>query len=117
MHTIVALKEIKTKAPKDDFINKMKMIWKENKVNTPMAENLNLNTYSVCDNIQRIVSFTQQNRILKDFHIGHLGMSRMKALVRGYVYYLKMDKDIENLLRPCRSCALTMKSSTVRCQP
>ena len=40
-------------------------------------------------------------KILKDFHTGHLGMSRMKALIRSYIYWPGMDKDIENMQKLC----------------
>ena len=42
---------------------------------------------------------------LKDFHTGHPRMSRMKALMQSYVYWLGMDKDIENMVKACKSCA------------
>ena len=32
-------------------------------------------------------------KILKDFYTGHPGISRMKALMRSYVYWYGMDKE------------------------
>lgn len=40
-----------------------------------------------------------QKRILNEFHSGHLGISRMKSLMRSYVYKTKMDQDIEKLVK------------------
>ena len=47
--------------------------------------------------------------ILKEFHIGHPGMSRTKALMQSYVYWPGMDKDIENMVKSCKSCASVAK--------
>ena len=41
---------------------------------------------------QVIIPSSLQNRTLKQFHFGHQGVSRMKALARGYIYWPNMDK-------------------------
>ncbi|KRZ00689.1 Uncharacterized protein T11_4754 [Trichinella zimbabwensis] len=43
-------------------------------------------------------------RILKELHAGHPGIVRMKALARSYVWWPKMDSEIENLVRTCELC-------------
>ena len=40
-----------------------------------------------------------RNRILKQFHSGHPGISRMKSIARSYVYWPSMDTDIESWLK------------------
>ena len=42
-----------------------------------------------------------QKRILKEFHVGHPGMSRMRSLMRSNVYWTNMDKDSKILQRLC----------------
>ena len=42
-----------------------------------------------------VVPATLQKKILKDFHTGHPGATRMKSLMHSYVYWRNMDKDIE----------------------
>ena len=53
-------------------------------------------------------------KILKDFHAGHPGMSRMKTLMQSYVYWLGMNKDIENTVKSCRSCASVTKATPIK---
>ncbi len=45
-----------------------------------------------------IIPTVLTKKISKDFHSGYPEMSRMKALMRSYVYWLGMDKDIENIV-------------------
>ena len=56
-------------------------------------------------------------KILKDFHTGHSGISRIKYFTRMYVCLYNMDKDIENLLNFCKNCALTAQEPPVKFNP
>ncbi|GAA47926.1 hypothetical protein CLF_100974 [Clonorchis sinensis] len=51
-----------------------------------------------------------ENDVLKQFHFGHPGINRMKALTRSYVYWPNMDKQLEELVRMCSKCQLSAKS-------
>ena len=81
----VTLKEIKREAVRDNFIKKIKAkLWEKN----PKIEE----TYSLCDNVllysARVeIPKTLQRRIVHDFHTGHLGINRMKNLMRSYVLF------------------------------
>lgn len=44
--------------------------------------------------------------LLKELHYGHLGMTKMKAMARSYIYWKDMDRDIENMVGDCKMCAL-----------
>lgn len=46
-----------------------------------------------------------QKRMLREFHIRHPGISRMKSLMR--CYWPKLYYDIENLVKSYRVCALS----------
>ncbi|GBL76949.1 Uncharacterized protein K02A2.6 [Araneus ventricosus] len=46
-----------------------------------------------------------QKNILDELHTGHLGMVKMKALARSFVYWKDIDKDIEDAVRNCVDCA------------
>ena len=78
--------------------------------------------FSTCDNVllyrERImIPSTLQKRILKDFYIGHPGITRMKSLMRSFVYWPNMNKDIENVVKLCKGCALAAKAPPVKFNP
>lgn len=47
-----------------------------------------------------------RQRVLQELHRGHFGTSRMKALSRGVVWWLGLDKDIEHIVKNCTECLL-----------
>lgn len=44
--------------------------------------------------------------ILEELHAGHMGIVKVKALARGFVYWKNIDHDIEQMCRNCPECAL-----------
>lgn len=48
------------------------------------------------------LKFRQQ--ILNELHSSHLGIVKTKALARSYVWWPKLDNDIENLIQNCEPC-------------
>ena len=40
-----------------------------------------------------------------ELHKEHLGISKMKALARGHVWWAGMDKELEALVKSCAECA------------
>ena len=42
--------------------------------------------------------------------MGHPGISRMKSLIRSYVYWPKMDNDITDMIEKYKGCALAAKA-------
>ena len=42
--------------------------------------------------------------VLDELHAGHPGVSRIKSLARSFVWWPKMDQDIEERVRDCESC-------------
>ena len=57
-----------------------------------------------------IVPPSLQDRGIKQFYNGHQGISCMKALVRTYVYWPNMDKQLKELAHKCSNCQLAAKS-------
>ena len=55
-----------------------------------------------------------QKLILKEFHQGHPGIGRMKALMRSYTYWPNIDKDIEQVVKTCKGCQLAVKAPPVK---
>lgn len=48
--------------------------------------------------------------VLEELHETHPGVSKMKALARSYVWWPKIDEDIENRVKLCASCQATRSS-------
>lgn len=51
-----------------------------------------------------------QKRMLEELHEEHLGMCRMKALARNYVWWPNMDIEIEAMVRGCATCMSVQNS-------
>ena len=114
----VTLEEIKKAAKTDEYRINMSKQMKGNKKN----KKLKVSPFSIHDETlmyaQRVViPCILRKKVLKEFHLGHPGISRMKSLKRIYTYWPKMDQDIEDLVRHCKGCQLAAKSPPVRTQP
>ena len=48
-----------------------------------------------------------RKQVLQELHETHPGISRMKSLARCYIWWPKMDADIEDLVHGCNSCQET----------
>lgn len=51
-----------------------------------------------------------RGQLLDDFHASHLGIGKIKALARSYVWWPGIDGDIENLVKSCKICAENQKT-------
>ena len=47
-----------------------------------------------------------QTQLLAELHANHLGMSRMKSLVRSYIWWPQLNSAIEDMAHSCTQCAL-----------
>ena len=54
-----------------------------------------------------------QTRVLDELHEGHLGIVKMKALARSYIWWPTMDKAIEQLTKSCSGCQLIQNNPSV----
>lgn len=50
-----------------------------------------------------------RQHVLEILHEGHPGISRMKSLAKGIVWWLKFDADQESLVRSCKACQENQK--------
>ena len=46
-------------------------------------------------------------KLLKELHVGHVGVCRMKALARSHIWWPGLDDDIETLSSQCEACKTT----------
>ena len=45
-----------------------------------------------------------RDKVLKDLHLAHVGMTRMKMLARSYCWWPKMDQQVEEVVAGCKTC-------------
>ena len=48
--------------------------------------------------------------VLKDLHIAHPGICRIKDLARSYVWWPSMDSELEETVRQCTECQVNRKT-------
>ncbi|XP_018365759.1 PREDICTED: uncharacterized protein K02A2.6-like, partial [Trachymyrmex cornetzi] len=51
-----------------------------------------------------IVPFKFRKALLEEIHGAHLGIAKMKAVARQYVWWPKIDKEIEGYVKQCEAC-------------
>ena len=59
---------------------------------------------------QVVIPSQGRKEVLSILHETHPGVSRMKRLARGYVWWPGMDKEIEERTRSCLTCQLQQKA-------
>ena len=55
--------------------------------------------------MELIIPPTLQAEMLNELHATHPGVVKMKALARSIVWWPNLDKDIEDVVTSCQSCA------------
>lgn len=63
--------------------------------------------------IRVIVPKTLREKLLKELHQDHPGMSRMKSVARSYMWWPGLDKELETLAKSCQACQAVKRSPTV----
>lgn len=58
-----------------------------------------------------VIPTSLQKEMLERMHIGHLGISKTKQLVRGSIYWPGMNEDISNFIENCPVCLKYAKSN------
>ncbi|XP_047993534.1 uncharacterized protein K02A2.6-like [Leguminivora glycinivorella] len=53
-----------------------------------------------------VVPEALRSKLLKELHVGHLGIVKMKSLARSVMWWPGIDSDIEELGKQCTTCAL-----------
>ncbi|XP_029651270.1 uncharacterized protein K02A2.6-like [Octopus sinensis] len=116
----VTLSDIKSKPENDIFIIRIKETpkAKENK----NIRNANAKHFSLYDKrlmyAQRVVvPAVLKKHLFKEFHNGYPEISRMKSLMRSYMYGLTKYREIEESVKSCRCCDLGAKSPPVKFKP
>ena len=51
-----------------------------------------------------MIPYSLQKQVLSELHTGHIGMVRMKATARSFVWWPVLDRDVESIVRSCSTC-------------
>ena len=70
----------------------------------PKQEEITIESGCLPWGIRVIIPKSPQDRMLQTLHQNHPGVTRMKSIARSYMWWLGIDKDIENLAKSCLSC-------------
>ena len=52
-------------------------------------------------------------KLLVEIHEGHLGVVKMKALARSYMWWSGMDREIEQVAKGCTGCQITQNNAEI----
>lgn len=85
------------------------------------SEELSVESGCLLWGYRSIIPIKLRKQILLDLHKSHLGIVKTKSLARSYIWWPKLDKDIEDLVKSCHSCQLHQaspeKSALIPWQP
>jgi len=59
--------------------------------------------------LRAVITESIKNLILKELHASHLGTVKIKMFARSYVWWPKIDKDIENMVNSRKICLISRK--------
>ena len=65
---------------------------------------LTLNTGCVMWGTRVIIPSNLRTKVLEELHSGHLGVVKMKALARSFVWWPGIDQDVESVAMKCSGC-------------
>ena len=54
-----------------------------------------------------VIPMQLQSRVLEELHDSHPGITRMKTLARSHVWWPKIDRDVEDVVKQCPGCQET----------
>ena len=105
---------------KDSLLRKVKLLvkegWKENDCKIDSIEpyfnrkdEISIDKECLLWRSRVIVPEKLRKDILKLLHSTHSGMVNMKSMARNYVWWPKIDKDIEATVRNCQPCQVNQK--------
>jgi hypothetical protein len=59
-----------------------------------------------------IIPVKGRKKVLDELHEAHTGSSKMKDLARSYVWWPKMDADIDRVVRECQNCQINRPTAS-----
>ena len=112
----VTIEEIQNKAKIDKYITEKQKQIIDQQYKKIDGEKI----FSICNGIFMYGEWVMileccRKELKKDFHTGHPGISRIKALMRSYVFWPNMDIEIKGNVKSCKGCVMVAKAPPVKC--
>ena len=76
-----------------------------------VKDQLNIDKECVLKANRVIILVKLKHKVLQMLHSEHMGISKTKNLARYYVWWPKIDEDIETLVKSCEPCQLNRNDS------
>ena len=118
--SLVPVEQVRTGTDQDPVLSKVKLWLREGWPSEPRTaglapffnrqHELSLEGGVILWGSRVVIPHTYREELLDELHEGHPGSTRMKALSRSYVWWLNLDKDIENRVARCFSCQQVVQS-------
>ena len=102
---------------KGDSMGWIHTIHKKITIKSPMCLKFSPSDDVLLYNDRVVIPNSLQRKIIRDFHMRHPGKNRTKRLIRCYVYWPSMDRDIADMIESSKGCAFAAKSQTTMCNP
>lgn len=90
--------------------SELRSLYSDLQLGKNMDESYSIMQGVIFKNNRVVIPTSLQSLVLSELHYTHLGITKMKQLARNYVYWYRIDKDIEKLVKGCAECALTQKN-------
>lgn len=85
-------------------------ILKDMRNNSTMESDYTIDSGILFKGQRVVIPASLQKFVLEELHHTHIGITKMKQLARRYVYWVSIDRHIENFVRSCAACAVVKKN-------
>ena len=78
-----------------------------------ICDNLSTENGCILNGYRVVVPTTLRANLLKELHVNHIGIVRMKSVARGYFWWPNIDDEIEKLAKSCHQCQMSQKQPAI----
>lgn len=108
----VSLQDIREATKNDPDLQKLYLSIQAGRNDTKQPYEFSLQNNCIFYGIRIVIPKELQPKILEELHTAHMGIVKMKALARSYVWWKNIDTDIEQMVKECKMCCQIQKNPT-----